>query len=71
MLPLNQAVSCPGASLSKTLIKAHILTGDDYISKVWTKHAAMAFDPVQYLTEQAAALADKYLVRVWTGARSS
>jgi hypothetical protein len=80
MLPLHQAVSQLGASLAKTVIKAHILTGDDCMSKVGTKHAAMACDPVQYLTnfgekeillEQDAALAEKYLVRVWAGARSS
>ena len=34
-LPLHQAV-----------IKAHILTGDDCMSKVGTKHAAMTCDPV-------------------------
>lgn len=80
MLPLHQAVSRLGASLSKTVIKAHILTGDDCMSKVGTKHAAMASDPVQYLanfgeadtlTEQDAALAEKYLVRVWAGVRST
>ena len=50
------------------------------MSKVGTKHAAMASDPVEYLTnfgnadtltEQDIALAEKYLVRVWAGARSS
>ena len=80
MLPLQQAVSNLGASLAKTVIKAHILTGNDCMSKVGTKYAAMASDPVQYLTnfgdadtftEQDAALAEKYLVRVWAGARSS
>ena len=50
MLPLHQAVSNLGAPLAKTVIKAHILTGDDCMSKVGTKHAAMASDPVQYLT---------------------
>ena len=43
-------VSNLGAPLAKTVIKAHILTGDDCMSKVGTKHAAMASDPVQYLT---------------------
>ena len=46
MLPLHTAVSQLGASLTKTVIKAHILTGDDCMSKVGTKHAAMASDPV-------------------------
>ena len=50
------------------------------MSKVGTKHAAMVSEPVQYLinfgeaetlTEQDTALAEKYLVSVWAGARSS
>lgn len=50
------------------------------MSKVGTKHAAMASDPVQYLTnfgeadtlsEQDIALAERYLVRVWAGVRSA
>lgn len=80
MLPIHQAVSVLGSSLAKTVIKAHILTGDDCMSKVGSKHAAMSCDPVQYLTnfgetdimlEQDAALAEKYLVHVWAGARST
>ena len=80
MLPLHQAVSNLGAPLAKTVIKAHILTGDDCMSKVGTKHAALASDPVQYLTnfgeadtlsDQDTALAEKYLVRVWAGVRSN
>jgi len=50
MLPLHlQAVSKLGAPLAKCVIKAHILTGDDCMSKVGTKHAAIATDPVRYL----------------------
>ena len=73
-------VSNLGAPLAKTVIKAHILTGDDCMSKVGTKHAAMASDPVQYLTnfgeadtlsDQDTALAEKYLVHVWAGVRGS
>lgn len=76
----HQAVSCLGASLSKTVIKPDILTEDDCMSKVGTKHAAMISDPVQYLanigeadtlTEQDAALAEKYFVCVWAGAMST
>ncbi|KAL8620077.1 hypothetical protein ACOMHN_015359 [Nucella lapillus] len=79
MLPLHQAVSRLGAPLAKSLIKAHILTGDDCMSKVGTKYAAMAADPVQHLTnfgetdslsEQDEALAEKYLVHVWAGVKS-
>ena len=79
MLPLHEAVEYLGKPLAKTLVKAHILTGGDLMSKVGTKHAALVSDPVQYLTnfgesnilsEQDLALAEKYLVRVWAGARS-
>jgi hypothetical protein len=80
MLPLHlQAVSKLGAPLAKCLIKAHILTGDDCMSKVGTKNAAIATDPVRYLmnfgetdslSEQDETLAEKYLVRVWVGVRS-
>ena len=80
MLPLHQAVSNLGAPLAKTVIKEQMLTGDDCMSKVGTKHAAMASDPVQYLTnfgeadtlsDQDTALAEKYLVHVWAGVRGS
>lgn len=76
MLPLHQAIAQLKTPLAKTMIKAHILTGDDCMSKVETKHAAVACDPIQYLTnfgetEQDEALAEKYLVRVWAGDRST
>ena len=79
MLPLHQAIAQLGTPLAKTMIKAHILTRDDCRSKVGTKHAAVASDPAQYLTnfgetdtlsEQDEALAEKYLVRVWAGAKT-
>ncbi|KAH3717245.1 hypothetical protein DPMN_060027 [Dreissena polymorpha] len=60
MLPLYQAISRLGTPLVKTMEKAHILTGDDCRSKVGTKHSA-----------QEEALAEKYLVRVWIGAKST
>ena len=81
MLPLHQAISRLGTPLAKAMIKAHILTGDYCMSKVGTKHAAVTSDPVQIfnknfgetntLSEQDEALAEKYLVRVWAGARST
>ena len=73
-LPLHQVVSVLDVSLAKTVIKAHILSGDDCMSKVGSKH-----DPVKYLsnfgeesilTEQDISCAEKYLVRVWAGVRS-
>ena len=50
------------------------------MSKVGTKHAALASDPAQYptnfgetdtLPEQDEAQAEKYLVRVWAGGSST
>ena len=79
-LLLQQAVSQLGAPVVKTVIKAQLLTGDDCMRKVGTKHAAMTCDPVQYLTnfgetdtlsDQYVVLADMYLVRVWARARST
>ena len=76
VLPLHQL----GAPLAKAVVNVHILTGDDCISKLGTKHAALASDPVRYLTnfgetdtlsEQNESLAEKYLVRVWAGVRST
>ena len=57
--------------LANTVIKAHSLTGDDYMSKMGTKHAALVCDPVQYLTHferyrhLIGTLAEKYLVRAY------
>ncbi|KAH3789797.1 hypothetical protein DPMN_167985 [Dreissena polymorpha] len=80
MLPLYRAISRLGTPLANTMVKAHILTGDECMSKVRTKHAAVTSDPVQLLmnfgetytlSKQDEALAEKYLVRVWAGARST
>ncbi|KAH3729321.1 hypothetical protein DPMN_055288 [Dreissena polymorpha] len=49
MLPLHQAISRLGTLLAKTMIKTHILTCVDCMSKVGTKHAAVTSDPVQFL----------------------
>ena len=80
MLPLHHAVSKLGVPLAKSIIKAHILTGNDSMSKIGTKHAAMVSDPVQFLesfgeteklSEEDERRAEKYLVKVWAGARST
>ena len=67
-----------GVPLSKTIVNAHILMGGDCMSKIVTKHAAIACNPVQYLKnfwensimfDQDQDLAERYLVRLWAGAR--
>ncbi|KAH3716757.1 hypothetical protein DPMN_059486 [Dreissena polymorpha] len=52
MLPLHQAISRLGTSLAKTMIKSHILTGDDCMSKVGIKHASVTSDPSRMKHEQ-------------------
>ena len=80
MLPLHHAVTELKVLFAKSIIKAHILTGNDSISKIGTKHGAMVSDPVkclerfgetEKLSEEDQALKEKYLVRVWVGARST
>jgi len=47
--PLHQSVSHLGEPLAKAVIQAHILTGDDYMSKLGNEHTAVVCDYVQYL----------------------
>lgn len=60
--------------------QGYLLTRDDCMSKMGTKHVSMARDPVKYLNnfgetdtllEQDTELAKKCLVRIWAGARST
>ena len=68
-----------GVELSMVILKAHILTGDDALSKIGTKHASLSCDPHRYisdfaeshtLSEEVAQKAEEYLVCVWAGAKS-
>ena len=79
MIPLHTLLSKLGSEFCQVLIKAHMLTGDDSLSKIGTKHAAVVFRPTRYLShfgedevlnESALLLCESYLVRVWAGARS-
>ena len=64
--------------MCKTVLKAHILSGDDVLSKIGTKKAALLCEPVKYISSFADAelseadlwLAEEYLVKVWSGIRS-
>ena len=66
-------------SLGDDFLKAQILSGDDMLCKIGTKHAALGTDPVKYLSGFAESeeicqaemwLAEEYLVKVWAGART-
>ncbi|KAH3857313.1 hypothetical protein DPMN_099919 [Dreissena polymorpha] len=56
MLSLHQAISRLGTPLANTMINAHILTGDDCMSKVGPKHAAVTSDPGSWVRSSHAAL---------------
>lgn len=78
-IPIHTLADKLGEGLSKVIVKAHILTGDDALSKIGTKHAALSCNPEHYLsnfaqssmlTDENFTEAEKYLVRVWAGAKS-
>ena len=48
-IPIHTVSDRIGSSLTQTLLKAHIGTGCDYISKVGTKHGALKASPELYL----------------------
>ena len=79
MLPIHQVLSRLGEVKCKTILEAHILTGEDCMSKIGTKHAAIHLNPEQYLTnfgensepsDTDMALAEEFLVKCWAGVRS-
>jgi len=66
-------------SLCRVLIKVHVLTGNEVISRIGTKPATMWCNRIIYLTEFAERgelleaeimLVEEYVVRGWAGARS-
>ena len=75
--PVHQRI---GTSAAKSVIKAHILTGNDHLSKVGTKYAALHFNPAvtlfgfaesHVLAEQDINCAEEYLVKCYNGVRSA
>ena len=76
-LPLHILAARLGPSLCSVLVEVHVLTGDDALSKIGTKHAAFACEPEKYLTyfaeshdfnDELAEKVEEYLVRVWASA---
>ena len=69
-----------GDEFCKVVVKVHILSGDDGLSKIGTKYAALSHDPVKYLSsfgesedlcDDEVWLVEEYLTKVWAGANSS
>ncbi|KAH3755087.1 hypothetical protein DPMN_190240 [Dreissena polymorpha] len=48
LLMHDQAISRLWTMLAKTMVKAQILTGDDCMSTMGTKHEAVTSDPVNF-----------------------
>ena len=77
-IPLHKLLSILGAPLCRNLIKVHILSGDDCVSKVGTKHAALVCNPLvlvnfaetDSLTAADMSIVEDFLVKVWSGSRS-
>lgn len=74
-LPLHILQERLGPDFSRVLVKAHLATGNDALSKIGTKHGALAADPVSFLTnfgetdnltDADAEYLEKYLVKVWS-----
>ena len=65
--------------MCRILVEAHVITGDDALSKIGTKHLALVAKPqnflcsfaeLPYITNKDMSSAEKYLVHVWSGAKS-
>merc|ERR1739842_287339 len=78
--PLHTIYHRLSIRLSRVVVKAHILTGDDGLSKIGTKLAALCHDPVKDLSSFGESeeicdadlwLVEEYLAKVWDGANSS
>ena len=50
MIPTHSIYHHLGDVRSRKLVKAHTLTGQDCMSKIGTKHCALACNPERYLT---------------------
>ena len=78
-VPIHKIKQKIGDATAKAVIKAHILTGNDHISKVGTKHVALHYNPAvtlstfgetPVLSEHDIKTAEEYLVKCYNGAKS-
>ena len=64
-----------GVAFCSILVKVHVLSGNDAVSKVGTKHAALTCNPFSLtnfaetdsLTTVDISVVERYLVKVWDG----
>ena len=78
-VPIHKIKQKIGDATTKAVIKAHILTGNDHLSKVGTKHTALHYNPAvtlstfgetPVLSEHDIKAAEEYLVKCYNGAKS-
>ena len=78
-VPVHKIVLRMGNPRARAVIKAHILTGNDHLSKVGTKHAALHYSPdvslstfgeTAVLSETEIQAAEEYLVKCYNGVKS-
>ena len=78
-IPIHTLYEKLGREKSRALLKAYVLTGDDSLSKIGTKHAAFVTKPEEYLADFAerrelskeeSIQAETFLVKVWASAKS-
>ena len=78
-IPLHCLHAKLGEHFCNILLKAHVLSGNDVVSKIGTKYAAITCNPLSLstfaendsLTETDISVIEHYLVKLWTGVRSS
>ena len=78
-IPLHCLHAKPGKHFCNILLKTHVLSGNDVVSKIGTKYAAITCDPLSLntfaendsLTETDISVNEHYLVKLWTGLLSS
>ena len=78
-IPIHKIYHIIGTDQAMAIIKAHIITGNDHLSKLGTKHAAVHFNPAvalsqfgesPFLPEHDINCAEEYLVKCYNGIKS-
>ena len=78
-IPLHCLHAKLGEHFCNILLKAHVLSGNAVVSEIGTKYAAITCNPLSLntfakndsLTETDISVIEHYVVKLWTGVRSS
>ena len=78
-IPLHTLHARFGAAFCSILVKVHVLSGKDDVSKVGTKHGELTCNPFSLtnfaetdsLTSVDISVVERYIGKVWSGARSN